>query len=73
MLRQRINMHFRSTLALLLVTAFLMSLMAPSADARRGRNAITGAALGAGAGAIVGGGSGARRGAVAGGIIGAIR
>ena len=73
MFKQQYRLHYRSILALFLVAVFLVSVIAPTADARRPRNAITGAALGAGAGALVDGGSGARTGAVAGAIVGAIR
>ena len=73
MSKQGINVNYRSIFAVLLVAAFLVSVIAPTADARRGRNAVRGAAIGAGVGALVDGGQGARTGAVAGAIVGAVR
>ena len=42
------SVSYRAILAGLLVAAFFMSAIAPTADARRARNALTGAAIGAG-------------------------
>ncbi len=73
MFKQRIKAHHRSMIAVLLVAAFLVTVIVPTADARRARNVVTGAAVGAGVGALVDGGRGARTGAVAGAIVGAVR
>lgn len=56
-----------------LIAAVLMGALATTADARRARNAIQGAAIGAGVGAVVDGGSGARTGAAVGAVVGATR
>ncbi len=73
MFGQMSNVHYRIVISGVLITAFLMLIVATTADARRARRAVTGAAIGAGVGAIVNGGRGARRGAAAGAIIGAVR
>ena len=73
MSKQRGYVSCRSFLLAFLVAAFLTSVIVPTADARRGRNAVQGAVVGAGVGALVGGSSGARKGAVAGAIVGAVR
>ena len=57
----------------ILIAAILAWALATTADARRARNAVRGAAIGAGAGALVNGGRGARTGAVAGALVGATR
>lgn len=70
-LRQQ-KMSLVGIAALLVATIVILALI-ETADARRARRTVQGAAIGAGVGAIVDGGRGARRGAVAGGIIGAVR
>lgn len=73
MIGQISNLHYRFVISGVLITAFLMLVIATTADARRARRAVGGAAIGAGVGAIVNGGRGARTGAAAGALIGAIR
>ena len=65
-------MRRSAALVSMLVAAFALSMLAPTAHAG-GRDVARGAAIGAGVGALVGGGSGAKRGAVAGAIVGAVR
>lgn len=64
---------FRHLSVSLLSAAFLASILMSTADARRPRNIVTGAAIGAGLGAIMNGGSGAGQGAAVGALVGAIR
>lgn len=56
-----------------LIAAVLLSLGVTDAEARRARNAVTGAAVGAGVGAVVDGSSGARTGAAVGAVVGAVQ
>jgi len=69
----RLSVSVRTIMVAGLVSAFLVVLIIPSADARRARNAARGALLGAGVGALVDGGRGARTGAAAGALVGALR
>jgi len=55
------------------LVALFASALATTADARRFRNAVTGAAIGAGVGALVDGGRGAGTGAAVGAVVGATR
>jgi hypothetical protein len=56
----------------LLIVMVLASVFTMTADARRARNAVVGAAIGTGIGALVDGSPGARTGAVVGAIVGAV-
>ncbi len=67
------NVQVRFLIAGLLITTFITLVFATTADARRAKRVVRGAAIGAGVGAVVNGGKGARRGAAAGAIIGAVR
>lgn len=67
------NRPHRNFVALFLTAALLVLAAASEADARRSRNALTGAAIGGGVGALVGGLRGAGTGAAIGAIVGAVR
>ena len=67
------NVQAQFLIAGLLIATFITLAIATTADARRARRTVQGAAIGAGVGAVVNGGRGARRGAAAGAIIGAVR
>lgn len=63
--------HKRSLGTTVCAAVILIGLAAEPADARRGKNIVRGAVIGAGVGALVDGGRGARTGAVAGALVGA--
>ncbi len=65
--------RFRVVVGSTLIATALTMVLVTTADARRVRNAVTGAAIGAGVGAVVDGGSGARTGAAVGAVVGAVR
>lgn len=67
------NTLFRYIFVSAMSAAILASLLITTADARRPRNIVTGAAIGAGLGAVMNGGRGAGQGAAVGAVIGAIQ
>ncbi|QIG50952.1 hypothetical protein G5V57_26410 [Nordella sp. HKS 07] len=67
------NALFRYLSVGFLSAAILASILVPNADARRARNAVTGAAIGAGLGAIMDGGRGAAQGAAVGALVGVVQ
>lgn len=70
---QHISLRAFRWLGTVLIAAFVFTLFASEADARRARNAVIGGTIGAGVGALVDGSSGARTGAAAGALIGAVK